>query len=147
LPSSGPLEKRGGAKREAWTWLRLDGVSFTILPFEERDSVLRDYAGLLSSVKRSVLLARRVNYEYKYSDYSFGVGDTAFYLRAPAGSQVVYFNARPEEPARPRVKRLVNLATLELEDGSYVAFILIRNNGREPVEVARLTTTWLTTGC
>jgi hypothetical protein len=30
-------------------------------------------------------------------DYSFSVTDTAFYLKAPAGSQVVYFNARPEE--------------------------------------------------
>jgi len=26
----------------AWSWLRLEGVSFTILPFEDRDSVLRD---------------------------------------------------------------------------------------------------------
>jgi hypothetical protein len=83
------------SKRVTWSWLRLEGVSFTILPFEERGSVLRDYAGLLASVKRGVLLARRV--EYKYSDYSFSVSDTAFYLKAPAGSQVVYFNARPEE--------------------------------------------------
>jgi hypothetical protein len=58
------------SKRVTWSWLRLEGVSFTILPFEERDSVLRDYAGLLSSVKRGVLLARRVNYKYRYSDYS-----------------------------------------------------------------------------
>jgi hypothetical protein len=84
-------------KPPSWSWLRLERVSFTILPFEDRDSVLRDYAGLLSSVKRGVLLARRVEYEYKYSDYSFSVSDAAFYLRAPAGSQVVYFNARPEE--------------------------------------------------
>ena len=97
MPSSETLEKRGRARREAWIWLRLDGVSFTILPFEDRDSVLRDYAGLLASVKRGVLLARRVEYVYKYSDYSFSVADTAFYLKAPAGSQVVYFNARPEE--------------------------------------------------
>jgi hypothetical protein len=73
----------------------LEGVSFTILPFEDRDSVLRDYAGLLSSVKRGVLLARRVEYEYKYSDYSFSTSNTAFYLRAPAGGQV-FFNARPD---------------------------------------------------
>jgi type IV secretion system protein VirB4 len=124
LPSSKTLEKRGRTKREAWTWLRLDGVSFTILPFEERDSVLRDYAGLLSSVKRGALLARRIEYEYKYSDYSFSVSDTAFYLKAPAGSQVVYFNPRPEEPSRPRVKRLVNPATLELEDGSYARVLV-----------------------
>ncbi|MCC6024184.1 MAG: hypothetical protein LM600_05730 [Thaumarchaeota archaeon] len=58
------------SKRVTWSWLRLEGVSFTILPFEERDSVLRNYAGLLSSVKRGVLLARRVNYKYRYSDYS-----------------------------------------------------------------------------
>jgi len=58
------------SKRVTWSWLRLEGVSFTILPFEERDSVLRDYAGLLSSVKRGVLLARRVDYKYRYSDYS-----------------------------------------------------------------------------
>jgi hypothetical protein len=124
LPSSESLEKRGSVRREAWTWLRLDGVSFTILPFEDRDSVLRDYAGLLASVKRGVLLARRVDYVYKYSDYSFSVADTAFYLKAPAGSQVVYFNARPEEPMRPRVKRLVNPATLELEDGSYARVLV-----------------------
>jgi len=111
-------------KRVAWSWLRLEGVSFTILPFEDRDSVLRDYTGLLSSVKRGVLLARRVEYEYKYSDYSFTVSDTAFYLKAPAGSQVVYFNPRPEEPPRPRVKRLVNPATLELEDGSYARVLV-----------------------
>jgi adenylate kinase len=116
--------KSGGSRRERWEWLRLDGVSFTILPFEERDSVLRDYTGLLSSVKRGVLLARRVEYEYKYSDYSFSASDTAFYLKAPAGSQVVYFNARPEEPLRPRVKRLVNPATLELEDGSYARVLV-----------------------
>jgi len=124
LPSSETLEKRGSARREAWIWLRLDGVSFTILPFEDRDSVLRDYAGLLSSVKRGVLLARRVEYEYRYLDYSFSVADTAFYLKAPAGSQVVYFNARPEEPVRLRVKRLVNPATLELEDGSYARVLV-----------------------
>jgi adenylate kinase len=112
------------SRSTSWSWLRLDGVSFTILPFEERDSVLRDYAGLLASVKRGVLLARRVDYEYKYSDYSFSVSDTAFYLKAPAGSQVVYFNARPEEPSRPRVKRLVNPATLELEDGSYARVLV-----------------------
>jgi type IV secretion system protein VirB4 len=111
-------------KRVAWSWLRLEGVSFTILPFEERDNVLRDYAGLLSSVKRGVLLARRVDYEYKYSDYSFSVSDTAFYLKAPAGSQVVYFNPRPEEPMRPRVKRLVNPATLELEDNTYARVLV-----------------------
>lgn len=111
-------------KRVAWSWLRLEGVSFTILPFEDRDSVLRDYAGLLASVKRGVLLARRVEYEYKYSDYSFSVTDTAFYLKAPAGSHVVYFNPRPEEPSRPRVKRLVNPATLELEDGSYARVLV-----------------------
>jgi hypothetical protein len=102
----------------------LEGVSFTILPFEDRNSVLREYAGLLSSVKRGVLLARRVEYEYKYSDYSFSVSDTAFYLKAPAGSQVVYFNPRPEEPMRPRVKRLVNPVTLELEDGSYARVLV-----------------------
>jgi hypothetical protein len=112
------------SKRVAWSWLRLEGVSFTILPFEDRDSVLRDYAGLLASVKRGVLLARRVEYEYKYSDYSFSATDTAFYLKAPAGSQVVYFNPRPEEPTRPRVKRLVNPATLELEDGSYARVLV-----------------------
>jgi adenylate kinase len=111
-------------KHPSWSWLRLEGVSFTILPFEDRDSVLRDFAGLLASVKRGVLLARRVEYEYKYSDYSFSVTDTAFYLKAPAGSQVVYFNARPEEPARPRVKRLVNPATLELEDNSYARVLV-----------------------
>ena len=124
MPSSETLEKRGSARREAWIWLRLDGVSFTILPFEDRDSVLRDYAGLLSSVKRGVLLARRVEYEYRYLDYSFSVADTAFYLKAPAGSQVVYFNARPEEPVRLRVKRLVNPVTLELEDGSYARVLV-----------------------
>jgi len=111
-------------KRVVWSWLRLEGVSFTILPFEDRDSVLRDFAGLLSSVKRGVLLARRVEYEYKYSDYSFSVSDTAFYLKAPAGSQVVYFNPRPEEPSRPRARRLVNPVTLELEDGSYARVLV-----------------------
>ena len=54
------------SKRITWSWLRLEGVSFAILPFEDRDSVLCDYVGLLSSVKRDVLLARRVEYEYKY---------------------------------------------------------------------------------
>ena len=82
-------------KRVAWSWFRLEGVSFTILPFEDRDSALRDYAGLLASVKRGVLLARRVEYEYKHSDYSFSTSNTAFYFRAPVGNQVVYFNARP----------------------------------------------------
>jgi hypothetical protein len=94
LPSSETLEKRGKARREAWTWLRLDGVSFTIPPFEDRASVLRDYAGLLSSVKRGVLLPRRVEYEYKHSDYSFSTSNTAFYFQVPVGSQVVFFNAR-----------------------------------------------------
>jgi hypothetical protein len=42
-----------------WPWFRLEGVGFTILPFKERDSVLRDFAALLSAVKRGVVLARR----------------------------------------------------------------------------------------
>ena len=97
-------------KSVARSWLRLEGVSFTILPFEERDSVLRDFTALLSTVKRGVLLARRVGYEYKYSDYSFSVTDTEFYLKAPAGSQVVYFNPRPGEPSRPRAVRMIETA-------------------------------------
>ena len=119
VQASEPRSKRG-----AWSWFKLEGVSFTILPFEDRDSILRDYAGLLSSVKRGVLLARRVDYEYNYAGYSFSVKDTAFYLKAPAGSQVVYFNARREEPARLRVRRLANPATLQLEDNSYARVLV-----------------------
>jgi type IV secretion system protein VirB4 len=102
----------------------LEGVSFTILPFEERDSVLRDFAGLLASAKRGVLLARREEYDYTYSTYLFRVTDTLFYLKAPAGVQVVHFNPKPEEPRRPRAKRLVNPVTLELEDGSYARVLV-----------------------
>jgi hypothetical protein len=36
----------------------------------------------------------------------------------------VYFNARPEEPMRPRARRPVNPATLELEDGSYARVLV-----------------------
>jgi hypothetical protein len=102
----------------------LEGVGFTILPFEERDSVLRDFAGLLASAKRGALLARREEYDYTYSTYSFRVTDTLFYLKAPAGVQVVHFNPKPEEPRRPRAKRLVNPVTLELEDGSYARVLV-----------------------
>jgi hypothetical protein len=93
MPDSTQASK---SKHVAWSWLRLEDVSFTILPFEDRDSVLRNYAGLLLSVKRGILLARRVEYEYKYSDYSFNTSNTAFYLGTPVGSQVVFFNARPD---------------------------------------------------
>jgi len=102
----------------------LEGVSFTILPFEERDSVLRDFTGLLASAKRGALLARREEYDYAYSTYSFRVTDTLFYLKAPAGVQIVHFNPKPEEPKRPRVKRLLNPVTLELEDGSYARVLV-----------------------
>jgi hypothetical protein len=106
----------------------LEGVSFTILPFEERDSVLRDFAGLLASARRGALLARRVEHDYAYSTYSFRVTDTLFYLKAPAGVQIVHFNPKPEEkpeePRRPRVKRLLNPVTLELEDGSYARVLV-----------------------
>ena len=53
----GGLKGRSGPG--SWAWFRLEGVGFTILLFEERDTMLRDFAGLLSSVKRGVLLARR----------------------------------------------------------------------------------------
>jgi len=86
--------------------------------------VLRDYAGLLASVKRGVLLTRRVGYEYKYSDYSFNVSDTEFYLKAPAGEPDSILNPRLWEPARPRAVRLVNPITIELEDGYYTRVLV-----------------------
>ena len=115
---------KGRSRPGSWAWFKLEGVSFTILPFEDRDSVLRDFTALLSTVKRGVLLARRVGYEYRYSDYSFSVSDTEFYLKAPAGTQVVYFSPRPGEPSRPRAKRLANPVTLELEDGYYARVLV-----------------------
>jgi hypothetical protein len=36
----------------------------------------------------------------------------------------VYFNPSPGEPSRPRVLRLVNPLTLELEDGYYARVLV-----------------------
>jgi len=54
------------ARKPQYSWFRLEGVSFTILPLEDRDSVLRDFAGLLASTKRGVLLVRREEHDYAY---------------------------------------------------------------------------------
>jgi len=107
-----------------WSWFRLEGVSFTILPFEERDSVLRDFTGLLASAKRGALLVRREEHEYTYSTYSFRATDTLFYLKAPSNIQLVHFNPKLEEPKRPRIKRIVNPTTLQLEDSSYARVLV-----------------------
>jgi len=86
--------------------------------------VLRDFTGLLASAKRGVLLARREEYDYAYSTYSFRVTDTLFYLKTPTSVQIVHFNPKLEEPKRPRVKRLINPVTLLLDDDSYARVLV-----------------------
>ncbi|MEM4476373.1 MAG: DUF87 domain-containing protein [Desulfurococcaceae archaeon] len=109
------MVKRDGG----YEWFKLHGVSFTILPYGERDSVLNEFSALLASVKKGALLVRRLFKDYTYGKYFFTASETDFYLKAPAGSQVLYFNAeRVGGLNRLRVKRLVNPFTLELEDGS-----------------------------
>ncbi|MEM4828020.1 MAG: DUF87 domain-containing protein [Desulfurococcaceae archaeon] len=109
-----------------YEWYRLQGVSFTILPYEERDSVLSDFSAMLMAVKQGALLVRRSTKPFAYGGYEFTVTETEFYLKAPAGSQVLYFNAEKiGEPLRPRVRRLVNPFTLLLDDGRYARVLAV----------------------
>lgn len=113
-------------KIKKYEWFRLHGVSFTILPHWERDSVLSDFSALLANVKEGALLVRKWYRDYVYGNYVFTASDMDFYIKAPAGSQVLYFNAeRVESINRPRVKRLVNPFTLELEDGSQARVLAV----------------------
>jgi len=109
-----------------YEWYRLQGVGFTILPYDERDSVLSDFSALLAAVKQGALLVRRSTKPFAYSGYEFTVTETEFYLKAPAGSQVLYFNAEKiGEPPRPRIKKLVNPRTLMLDDHRYARILAV----------------------
>ena len=117
------MKKRVGS----YEWFRLHGVSFTILPYGERDCVLSDFSALLASVKEGALLARRLWRSYTYRGRSFKALEMEFYLKAPAGSQTPsYFNAeRIGGPGRPVVKRLVNPFTLMLSNGSLARVLAV----------------------
>ncbi len=109
-----------------YEWFRLHGVGFTILPYVERDSVLSDFSALLASVKEGALLARRLWRNYVYGNYAFTASEMDFYLKAPAGSQIPYFNAeRLGDPCRPIARRLVNPLTLELSNGSLARVLAV----------------------
>ncbi|MEM4481421.1 MAG: DUF87 domain-containing protein [Desulfurococcaceae archaeon] len=111
---------RGVNKSRGYEWYRLQGVSFAILSYEERDSVLSEFSALLGAVKRGAVLVRRIPSSFKYSGYEFAVVKTEFYLRAERGSQVLHFNAeKVKEVDRPQIKRLVNPYTLLLDGGQY----------------------------
>ncbi|PNV81172.1 MAG: conjugal transfer protein TrbE [Fervidicoccus sp.] len=102
-----------------WKWYRLQGSSFTILPYEDRDLLLSDFASMLTSSKRGAILARKTQREFQYSSHIFQSFETEFFLAARADAQIFWFEAREvEEPSRPKVKKLLDPFTLKLEDGS-----------------------------
>lgn len=109
-------------------WFRLEGVSFTILSGVERDSVIREWEALLSSSREGVVLARRRSEAYTYKGYSFPVSYVDFYLGVRSrgeGGPPPYFSAtKAEAPPRPRVRRLANPYTLELEGGSFARVLV-----------------------
>ncbi|MEM3254465.1 MAG: DUF87 domain-containing protein [Fervidicoccaceae archaeon] len=99
-------------------WYLLQGVSFAILPSQERDIALSEFSSLLSNAKQGVLLVRRIEDTFSYSSYSIPVFRNEFYLRVKSGTHVLHFNARKVEPPhRPRSIGLRNPFTLVLENG------------------------------
>ncbi|MEM4592363.1 MAG: DUF87 domain-containing protein [Sulfolobales archaeon] len=109
-----------------YEWYMLQGVSFTILPYDERDSVLSDFSAMLGAVRHGAMLVRRTVKPYVYGGYGFTATETEFYLRAPAGSYVLHFNAvKIGEPPRPRIKKLLNPHTLMLDDHRYARVLAV----------------------
>lgn len=112
--------------RLKYEWYMLQGVSFTILPYDERDSVLSDFSAMLGAVRHGAMLVRRTVKPYVYGGYGFTATETEFYLRAPAGSYVLHFNAvKIGEPPRPRIKKLLNPHTLMLDDHRYARVLAV----------------------
>lgn len=108
-------------------WFKLEGVSFTILSDFERDSVLKEWEALISSVKSGVVLARRRVEKFRYANHDFLVGFTDFYLGLLNSSKtsVPYFRATEvKPPSRPGVRGLAGIKTLYLVDGSYARVLV-----------------------
>ncbi|MEO3993825.1 MAG: DUF87 domain-containing protein [Desulfurococcaceae archaeon TW002] len=108
-------------------WFKLEGVSFTILSDVERDSVLKEWEALISSVKSGVVLARRRVEKFKYGNYDFLVGFTDFYLGIAEHlrASVPYFRATEAgPPSRPKVRGLAGIKTLYLSNKSYARVLV-----------------------
>ena len=108
-------------------WFKIEGVSFTILSDIEKDSVLKEWEALISSVKSGVVLARRRVEKFKYGSHDFSVGFTDFYigLSNSLKTSLPYFNAtETKNPPRPEVRGLAGIKTLCLSDGSYARVLV-----------------------
>jgi len=113
-------------KAMEWEWYRLQGVSFTILPHEERDYALADFASLLAAAREGGILVRRTEKEERYFDYRLKAVETEFFLKAKVGGIPLHFGAEKiEKPPRPEVKALLNPLTLLLEDGSLARMLVV----------------------
>jgi len=100
-----------------YAWWRLRGVSFFTLSDSDRDTVLSEWASLISVIGSGVILARRLVEEYSYGGYSINASRYEYYALAPAGVSLGVFNAERAEPRRPRATGLKGVRTLLLEDG------------------------------
>jgi hypothetical protein len=106
-------------------WFRLEGVSYAILPDEERDSVLAEWVSLLSNLREGVVLALRRASEYSYGGYSFPVQRLELYACGRVAGEVRWFGAREvAAPPRPRAVGLAGPRTLVLEDGTYARVLV-----------------------
>lgn len=108
-------------------WFKLEGVSFTILSDIERDSVLKEWEALVSSVKSGVILARRRVEKFRYGKHDFIVDYTDFYLGLSDSlkTSIPYFRSvEVGPPPRPEVAGLAGVKTLCLSDGSYARVLI-----------------------
>ncbi|MQK95244.1 hypothetical protein, partial [Escherichia coli] len=108
-------------------WFKLEGVSFTILSDVERDSVLKEWEALISSVKSGIVLARRRIGKFRYGNHDFLVSFADFYLGVinALKTTIPYFRAaETKPPSRPGVRGLAGIKTLYLSDGSYARVLI-----------------------
>ncbi|MEM1679429.1 MAG: DUF87 domain-containing protein [Ignisphaera sp.] len=105
-------------------WFLLEGVSFTILSNEDRDTILNDFVGLIASVKKGILLMRREQTRFSYHGYETDVNMIDFYIGADVET-IPYFNAKPVDTVpRPRTSKLVNPYTLLLSNSLYARILV-----------------------
>ncbi len=106
--------------KEPLKWFKLEGSSFTILSAEDRDRVLGEFTSMIASLKQGIILMRRERARFSYMGYEACVNMIDFHVATRNAESMPYFSARPVEVVlRPKVRRLANLLTLELENKLY----------------------------
>ncbi|MEM1842236.1 MAG: DUF87 domain-containing protein [Ignisphaera sp.] len=105
-------------------WFLLEGVSFTILSNDDRDTVLNDFVALIASVKKGILLMRREQTRFSYHGYETDVNMIDFYIGADVET-IPYFNSKPIDTVpRPKISKLVNPYTLLLSNNLYARVLV-----------------------